>query len=50
MDAFAYIIELLELGGRYFEPTSSETDEDIEAEFRELEKEYEPPLTGWRIA
>ena len=50
MDAFAYIIELLELGGRYFEPTSSETDEDIEAEFRELEKEYEPPLTGWRFA
>jgi len=50
MDAFAYIIELLELGCRYFEPTPPVSDEDIEAEFRELEKEYDPPLEDWRYA
>jgi len=46
MDALAYIIEMLELGERYFSP--SEDPNDIEAEFRELE--YEPPLTNWRYA
>lgn len=50
MDALAYIIELLELGGRYFEPPPLEEDEDLEAEFKELESEYEPPLEGWRYA
>ena len=50
MDALAYIIELLELGGRYFEPPPLKDDEDMEAEFRELEDEYEPPIEGWRFA
>ncbi|MBU2177408.1 MAG: hypothetical protein KJ556_20140 [Gammaproteobacteria bacterium] len=46
MDCAAYIIEMLELGERYFSPT--EDPSDIEAEFRELE--YEPPLQNWRYA
>ena len=50
MDAFAYVIELLQLGGRYFEPPSLGEDVDIEAEFKALEEGYEPPLTDWRFA
>jgi len=50
MDAFAYIIELLELGGRYFEPPSLNEDEDSEAEFEELIGEYDPPIENWRYA
>ena len=49
MDAFAYIIELMELGGRYFEPTFIK-DEDPEAEFKELEQDYEPMMKNWRVA
>lgn len=48
MDAFAYVIEMMELGDRYFEPTTSD-DEDPEAEFEELKDEYEPPVTNWRV-
>lgn len=51
MDAEAYIIELLELGDRYFEPTpllDGEGKEDPEAEFRDLEKEYDEPISDWR--
>lgn len=52
MDALAYIVELLELGERYFTGTSvgddEEKPEDIEAEFRELEMENEPAARGWR--
>jgi len=53
MDAFAYIIELLELGDRYFEPApllDKDGKEDPEAEFRELEGEYEPMVKDWRYA
>jgi len=53
MDALAYIIELLELGNRYFEPAAyldKEGKEDPEAEFRELENEYEPVMKDWRYA
>jgi hypothetical protein len=46
MDALAYIIELLELGERYFSPTEDLTDP--EQEFRELE--YETSLKEWRYA
>lgn len=46
MDALAYIIELLELGERYFAP--SDDPSDSEAEFRELE--YEEPVGNWRYA
>lgn len=46
-DATAYIIEMLELGQRYFEtPVVDETDP--EDEFRELNNDYDAPLTGWR--
>lgn len=47
MDALAYIIEVMEIGERYFRPTPIE-DEDPEDEFRELKEEYEEPLTNWR--
>lgn len=53
MDAFAYVIELLELGDRYFEPIpllDEEGNEDPEAEFKELEDEYEPTISNWRYA
>jgi predicted phage terminase large subunit-like protein len=44
MDCAAYLVEMLELGERYFSPTDDPTD--LEAEFKELE--YEPALTEWR--
>lgn len=44
MDAEAYLIEMLELGERYFSP--KEDPNDIEAEFRELE--YDKPIDNWR--
>lgn len=45
MDALAYIIEMLEVGERYFSPKDSFND--IEAECAEFE--YEPPLENWRL-
>jgi len=50
-DATAYIIELLELGERYFTtppPENEESEEANEQEFAGLE--YDEPLTGWRVA
>jgi predicted phage terminase large subunit-like protein len=47
MDAFAYIVEMLELGDRYFEPPYDE-DEDPEEEFKELD--YDEPIDNWRFA
>jgi predicted phage terminase large subunit-like protein len=46
MDCEAYIIEMLELGERYFSP--NDNPEDSEAEFKELE--YEAPIENWRAA
>lgn len=46
MDCLAYIIEMLELGERYFSPKSD--PEDIESEYDELD--YEEPVENWRIA
>jgi hypothetical protein len=46
MDAFAYIIEMMDLGSRYFSPPD-EKYEDIEAEYMDLDNE--PPLTEWRL-
>lgn len=48
MDAFAYIIEMMELGERYFNPPI-EDPEDVEEEFKELENDYEPTLESWRL-
>lgn len=45
MDAAAYIIEMLELGERYFSP--KENPADSEAEYRELT--YEKPIEDWRL-
>lgn len=45
-DATAYIVELLELGQRYFTTPSDPENFDPEDEFRELENEE--VFTGWR--
>ena len=47
MDALAYVIEMMELGTRYFEPPEND-DFSPEDEFKEIE--YEKPLEGWRHA
>lgn len=47
MDCEAYILQLMELGARYFTPTDRRYDLDPESEFAELE--YEEPVEGWRI-
>jgi hypothetical protein len=44
MDAEAYIIEMLELGERYFSP--KENPNDVEAEYKELN--YEKAVQDWR--
>ena len=46
MDAEAYLIEMLELGERYFSP--KESNDDIEAEYKQIE--YEKPMENWRSA
>jgi hypothetical protein len=46
MDCLAYIIEMLELGERYFSP--KEDPLDIESEYNELR--YEEPVSNWRYA
>ena len=42
MDALAYIIEMMELGERYFEPPNSEDEDEF------IDIEYEEPISGWR--
>jgi hypothetical protein len=44
MDAEAYLIEMLELGERYFSP--KENPNDVESEYNELK--YEKPMEDWR--
>lgn len=44
MDCLAYVIEMLEMGERYFSP--KENPDDIEAEYNELT--YEKPISNWR--
>jgi len=48
MDAVAYVVEMLELGERYFQPDEMEYEapEDIEAEFLD---DNDPALTNWRL-
>lgn len=46
MDCLAYIVEMLELGERYFSPTID--PENSEAEYAELD--YEEPVENWRVA
>ena len=45
MDAEAYLIEMLELGERYFSPPDFDI-KDAEAEYKELT--YEKPIDNWR--
>jgi len=45
MDAFAYIIEMLDMGLRYFEPQwKEESAWDIENEYKELMSQTEPAI------
>lgn len=46
MDAEAYIIEMLELGERYFSPTND--PENTETEYSSLD--YDKPIEDWRVA
>ncbi|GAF73751.1 unnamed protein product, partial [marine sediment metagenome] len=46
MDCEAYIIEMLELGERYFSP--KDNPEDIESEYDDLD--YEESISNWRYA
>lgn len=46
MDGEAYIVEMLELGERYFSP--KQDPDDVEAEYKELE--YDKPVENWRYA
>lgn len=47
MDAFAYIVEMLEVGERYFAPADEDYN-DPESEFKQLD--YEPVISNWRYA
>lgn len=47
MDALAYVVEMLELGERYFIPKDDDPDE-IENEYKDLDNE--PPMADWRLA
>ena len=44
MDCLAYIVQMLELGERYFSP--KENPDDVESEYKELD--YETPVENWR--
>ena len=46
MDCLAYIIEMLELGERYFSP--KDNPEDSESEYSDLD--YDPEISNWRYA
>ena len=50
MDALAYVVEMLELGERYFAPDTTKGEVPEDDEFAGLEKEYEPSLKNWRAA
>jgi hypothetical protein len=49
-DAAAYLLEMLEIGNRYFLPPElpEEEGEEGESEFKELERDYLEPVRGWR--
>ena len=50
MDATAYLVEMLELGERYFAPDTTKGEMPEDDEYASLEKEYEPALKNWRVA
>lgn len=45
-DCAAYLLQMLEIGNRYFLPPDF-TEEGDEKEFEELEEDYLKPFTGW---
>lgn len=48
MDAFAYIVELLDVGERYFESPAQEDDFDLDDDPMLAEIEYDLPVENWR--
>lgn len=53
MDAVAYIVEMLEIGERYFTPADMDFEdsrEEVDAEFADLEKDNDAPMQNWRCA
>ena len=50
MDAAAYVVEMLDLGDRFFSPIDANDDESIEDKFLSLEATYSRPIhteVGW---
>jgi phage terminase large subunit-like protein len=48
MDCEAYLVQMLEMGKRYFMPISTDSPMTSDAEYEELT--YEEPLEDWRVA
>ena len=48
MDAFAYVIELLDVGSRFFEPPGDD-DYDLDEELETNAVEYDEPVTDFRM-
>ncbi len=47
MDCLAYMVEMFEIGGRYFNPHDSS---NYEQDLSELSQLYDVPIEGWRYA
>lgn len=50
MDATAYIVELLDIGSRFFEPPADADDYDFDDDPVLNDLDNEPPVTNWRCA
>jgi len=50
MDAFAYVVELLDVGERYFEPPEDADDYDFDSDPALTELEDLKPVENWRCA
>jgi predicted phage terminase large subunit-like protein len=51
IDALAYVIELLDIGERFFGPSHDDDDSKVEDEYSELyDPEDEKPIGEWRVA
>jgi hypothetical protein len=51
MDATAYVVELLDIGNRFFEPLYSEEEDQIEEdEYASLYDDCDDELQNWRVA
>jgi len=48
MDAAAYIIEVMEKEAQYFDPFDMVDEDEIEAEYDELDSENDSMMSDWR--